>query len=408
MARASTRTLIPLDRVATVLNIEPLHFNSVVTAYGVQDRSSCDDVWFQYDWQEAGRFSREELARVIHEAETIAAKHLGFLPVPDWIEEEEHEIVGSYRQEMYNYLNAVANRRSFFSDYGYVIAGGIRVKEAIDLRAGVTYSDEDLDGYEETATVTVVTTVTDREEIKVYFDGYDGDDAWEIRPVDVEISGGTATIVFPKAYCVLPVLQNKVPSPDDPTLIVDGDVNANFVSTVEVYRVYHSDSQQVVLYSGPACSSNVPTQTDGCFYLRDAKRGILAYTQATWDATTQTWNPCGTNLCIYQPYKLTAWYRSGYVAKRPKSLYPHYRMEETLERLIIYYALTMADKAVCGCQSFQSHLELLNTDVSKMSDRTSYQNTPEILNCPLGTKRAAIDLWRYIKQIRLGSSVRKG
>jgi hypothetical protein len=403
MARASTLTLIPLDRVAQVLNIEPLHFNTVVSSYGIENRNACDDVWYQYDWQMAGRFSREELARVIREAETVTAKHLGYYPVPTWIEQEEHDIISAYRQERYNYRNAVGGRRSFFANYGHVIAGGIRLKSEIDTRAAVVYSDEDLDLYEETATVTVATTVTDIEEIHVYFPGYSGDDAWEIRPVDVEISGGIATIVFPKAYGVLPNLQNKVPSPDDPTLEVDGDVNANFVSTVEVYRVYHSDSQRVYLFSDPSCGSSVPVSVTGDFYIRDAKRGICAYTQATYDAVTNTWTPSAS--CYYMPYRLEAWYRAG--LRNLKSSYPHLRMEETLERLIIYYALTLADKNICGCSNFQDHVEYLNEDLSRVGDRISYQVTPRILNNPLGTKRAAINLWQYITQIQLGSSVRR-
>jgi len=349
MARAQTSTLIPLDRVATVLNLEPLHFNSVVSQYGIPERNACDDIWFQYDWQNAGKFSREELARVLHEAETVTATHLGFYPIPVWIEEEEHEIMSALRQERYNYRNAVGGRRSFFADFKYVQAGGIRVKTLIQSGVAVAFTDDDLDLYEETATVTVATTVTDKEEVRAYFPGYSGDDAWEIRPVDVVISGGVATITFPKAYIVRPDLQNKVPSPDDPTLIVDGDDNTNFVNTVDVYRVYHSESQQVVLYNDPSCGSNVPTEVTGSFYVRDSKRGILAYTQATWNSTTEEWTPSIS--CTYMPYRLKSWYRAG--LRNIKSSYPNLRMEETLERLIIYYALTLADKNICGCKIFR-------------------------------------------------------
>lgn len=400
MARATTRTLIPLDRAAEILGIEPNHFNGVVSDYGVPNRNACDDVWYQYAWQNASKFSREDLAYVLHQAEEEVATELGFYPTPVWIQNEEHEIEGSYRTELYNTRNTIGGLRTIFTRFGYVLEGGIRAKTVIEADAPIVYSDENLDGYDETATVVVPTTVTDKEEIAVYFPGRSADDAWEIRPVSVTILTGVATITFPRSYAVKPALQEKVPSDNDPTMEVDGDVDANFLSLVDVYRVYTDPSVQATFYAGDI---TYPVTTTGRIGVRDSRRGTVEYAYATWDTTTGSWT--STNCVGGFPYRTTVSYRAGLV--NYNSDYPHLRMDPEFERRIVFYATTLADRAMCGCNNFQTHLQYLNTDLAKVEE-ISYQTTQEILNCPFGTKQAGVDLWRFIKRRKLGASLRKG
>ncbi len=83
-------------------------------------------------------------------------------------------------------------------------------------------------------------------------------------------------------------------------------------------------------------------------------------------------------------------------------------MDYTLERLLVYYALSLADKAICGCDNFSSHLAYELQDLAEVGDTKRFQVTFKQMDCPLGTKRAAIRMWDYIQQNKLGGSLRKG
>jgi hypothetical protein len=291
-----------------------------------------------------------------------------------------------------------------FKQWGKVIETGIKGQSLIQAAVPVVYSDVDGDGYDELATVTVATTVTDKEEIAVFFPGTNGEYSYEIRPVDVSLAAGVATITFQKYLAPFVALWEKLPSPDDPVLQIDGDDNSNFVTTVDVYRVYNDISQQVLLYSEPTCSGTSQVESDGCLYVRNSRLGILAYQQATFNVTTQVWSPCTS--CTKLHVRAIAYYRAG--LKNVGNAYPHLRMKPDLARLICYYALTLADKPICGCDSFTSQYEFQITDLAEVGEKKSFQNTEETLNNPLGTKRAAINMWKYILKNRISDSVRKG
>jgi hypothetical protein len=395
MARATVRTLIPLDNVAKIVGIDPLHFNSITLPRAYQAPEGCDDYWYQHEYQDSGRFSRESLALVLNEAEQATADLLGYYPLPKWISGEEIQIAPPFIPELRRTAeyNARGDAISVRTRYKHVLAGGIVGKTLIEANAAVAYSDADSDGYDETATVTVSTTVTDREEIRVFFPGTDGDDSWEIRPVDVSIdtTTSTATLTFKKALAVLPELQEAIAAPDDPSaLLVNGEENDNFLTVVDVWRVYEDSSQQAVLYYEPNVTGTA------YIYVRDGRNGVVSYYPATYADGTWT-TTCNTSM----PHKLVLYYRAGLV--NPDSAYPHLRMSAPLEKLIVNYALSLADKKVCGCSNINNWLEYQSEDLAAIKPNAataSYQNTEEILNCPLGTTRAALNLWRYIKQHR--------
>lgn len=403
MAVAETYTLLPLDRVATVLGMSPLHFNGVTSQYHHLD-ADCDDVWFQTAYQRAEKFSREELARVLAQAEETIAKYLGYWPVPRWIKAEEHQLPQHYRTETYSFFNARGMRKAISARWGYVISGGVRNIDPIELSADIEYLDTDLDGYYETARVIVATDITDVEEIHVFYPGEDAAVEWEIRPVDVSVSGVAATITFRREQAVLPDLLRRMPPPDDPLSAVDGDDDDNFLTVVDVYRVYNDTSQQVLFYYEPSvCAGCSSTTVAGCVVVRDARRGTLAYETATYDEESATWSytaPCAPSL------RAEFWYYAG--LQNLESDYPTLRMRPELERLLIYYALSLADKAICGCDNFASHLAYQLEDLAVLGAERRFQTTFKQLDCPLGTSRAALNMWQYIQQHKLGGSLRKG
>lgn len=411
MARASVYTRIPLDRAAAILGIDPLHFNGVVSSYR-PELFACDDLWFQYASQREGQASREDLALALRAAEDKVFKELGYPLVPIWVRNEEHQLTHAYAVELVNPYgrNSRGLAKSVRSKLGYVIQGGIRAKSLIDDAAAVVYSDVDGDGYAETATVTVSTTVTDGQEIHVYYPGESGSDAWEIRPIRVTLSGGTATIKFRKELAPDVNLIEKYTHPGDNTLTINGDDNANFLATVDVYRVYNDPSVQATLYSefescnacgGSGCDYCEADSTTACLYVRNGKLGILAYTPGDWDAEEENFvSPENT---ISEPDKIVISYRAGLV--NHDLTYPYLDMEPQWERAIVYYAISLLDREMSGCENTHNIWTYQNEDlaksVSSQGSSVSYSINFTDMSNPFGTTRAALDLWRMVKRHRL-------
>lgn len=408
MARADVTTLIPLDRAAYVLGIDPAHFNGIVTLRR-PNNNACDDFWSQFAWQHTGRASREDLAVALRQAEDLVITLLGFSPVPMWVESEEKIVQKPYAVELTNLrsLNSRMQYKSIRANLGYVIEAGLKTKALIQASAAIVYSDADGDGYNELATVSVATTVTSTEQIHVYFPGEAGDDRWEIRPIDVSIAGGTATITFSRFLVPLPDLWIQDPPESDPVWRdIDGDVIGNFLTVVDVYRVYTDPSQHATFYHEDSCTScggsgcaacAFDTQT-ACLKIRDSRLGLLAYTPATWNATTLEYD-YSSDTCLNDPDKILINYRAGLINRREK--HPYWDLEPQWERAIVFYAYTTLDRHDSRCQNTHNIWLNMSEDLSKVQQDHSYILSPEDLRSPFGTTRAGLNLWRLIQRHRL-------
>lgn len=411
MARSDIITLIPLDRAAKILGIDPFHFNMITTARRPQT-NACDDIWFQYADQRIGQASRHDLSVALFQAEQQATRYLGYSPLPTWFSDESKSIVTPYAVELTNYrgINSRGKSKSVRSKFGYVIETGIRAKTLIEADANVTYSDANGDSYDELATVIVNTSITDEQEICAYFAGKDGEDGWEIRPINVSIASGVATITFQKYLVPLPDLWEREPSEDDPQWrTINGDNEGNFVEVIDVYRVYTDVSDQATLYyennciscGGSGCAA-CGFETEGaCLRIRDSRLGIFSYSAATWDADREEF--VFSAGCYSNPSKIKLNYRAGFVnesvSARPK--HPYKQMDTMWERSIVYYAFTLLDRAENVCGNTQNIWNNMTEDLALAEGGRSFSMSFKHMQNPLGTTRAAINLWRMIEQHRL-------
>lgn len=398
MARASTDTIIPLDRIAFHLQVDPYHFNGI-TSQTRRNAKYCDDLWYQYDYQASGKLSREGLALALRQAEDMTIAHLKYYPLPQWIEEEV-VLPKHYRTEMYSLRNAQDRAKSLAVSHGYVQEVGRKTSTYIDTPATV-FSDPNGDGENELITITFATTVTDENELHVYYPSKTGRDEWEIRPLlSVSIAAGVATITFPKYLIPLENLVEAVPSFDDPHITIDGDTDANFLQTVDVYRVYSDPSQQITFYSDPSGDClNPPCDPDtetGCLYIRDKRRGILAYQRANWDSDTSAY--VSSNF-TFVPQKAIIYYKAGTQDDRQR--FPSREMDTALERMIAFYALTLLDTELCGCDNTREIWQYMTTDRARISREESFNILWNDLSNPLGTTTAALLLWKHIQYINL-------
>lgn len=389
MARASTYTTIALDRVADVLQLDPLHFNSVVSTEH-PEMYACDDTWFQYDWQNVGKVSREALARALYTAERKVYQWLGYSLLPEWVTDESHVLPVPYSVDlMPTPYNVRGGYKTITAKRGYIIAGGVRASTLIEAGAAVAYSDADGDGYDETATVSVTTTVEDPQEIYVYFAGRDGTREWEIRPIEVEIASGTATITFRRELGVLPDLWEQMDQSPN-ALLVPAEDDANFITTVDVYRVYNDPSQHIN-FRAPF----VDLEVTGQLAVQDRDRGIFAYRTGTWDADAGEWRIGSGGHCSATPDRMDINYYAGIMGY---GKYPAKRMDPAWERDIIYYALSLIDAELCGCSNMVEHAEYMRRDLAESSEGSRFTLSFDQLRSPFGTTRAGINLWNRISE----------
>lgn len=178
MARATVRTSLPLDTWARILGINPYHFNSI--ELDSSPAMHCNKVWRQYAWQDSDRVGREEVAECIAQAEADIRDHLGFFPVPTWTEAEIKRLAQPTDTEAHFTESPADPRlllRGTMTKWGHVISGGVEgailIGTATVAGGTLTYTDRDGDGYAETAVIVLPTTVTDTNEVRVYFTGRD-------------------------------------------------------------------------------------------------------------------------------------------------------------------------------------------------------------------------------------------
>lgn len=412
MARANTRTLLPLDRFASLVGLHPLHFNQVELP-DLAPATTCGQPMVQWAWQAAAAVGREELAEAIARAEDTIARELGYQLLPTWQADEQVRFTEPAIRELYKgaAIGVRGKADALKTLWGYVQSGGIEAKTLIDDAVVIVYSDADTDGYKETATISVPTTVTLLEEIAIYYPGKGGDSAWEVRPITVSITGGVATIVCRREQLVIPsVMESFQPRS------VSGLDDTAFLTTVDVYRHWNDPSQQVSFLWEPianscgcytdTCETCVLGTQTGCMYVKSTRQGLIGTSAAEWDATlgyftnTSYWN-------YRAPDRARLWYRAGW--KDNRNTLPNIQMDRDWALIVARLAVTYLDRVICSCQNvtslFQRWTEDMAHNVATPASSSSFRIPQSILNNPIGTTRAALDAWRKIQRERLGEGV---
>lgn len=407
MAIATTRTLLPLDRFAAIAGIHPCHFNQVTIA-DLAPATVCDMPVVKYSWQNADAVGREEIAQAIADAEAILELHAGFSPAPRWVADERVPGIRPLWPELFNgnARNVRGMATSLRTKLGYVISGGIEGKTLIQSADAIVYTDPNGDGYFETATIITPTTVLEPEEIAIYYPGKSGQDAYEIRPIQVTIAGSNATIVCRREQLVLESLQESFDA-----RAVDGLDNANFLTTVDVYRHYNNPEQQVQFMwegcacNGEGCAACSHATQYGCLLARDYKLGIVVPHPATWDPTSNAFDTSCYSVSR-APEQARLWYYAGYRDMRSST--PNISMSSEWERAVTYLALSLLDRPLCACKPLEAFVSYWKEDLSynqaSTAVSTSFTLSRRRLDNPIGTTRGALNAWRLIQRTRIFDS----
>ena len=425
MARAETITKLPLDRWAKIIGIHPMHFNGVFDPN--RPTAPCEQPWMQWPWQAADRVGREEVAQAIADAEADIERYLGYRLLPVWETDEWHRGERPNRPELFN-LSSTDLRgfaQSVAADWGYLFSGGIRRKTLLGQGDNpVDYSDADGDTYDEVATVTggiAVPVGTDTCSIHVYFPvtnalvATGGEDQWEIKPINVSVTGALATITFRREQCVLPERYDDLvpPADDSHQRGVNGGDDANFLETVDVYVVDNDPSQQVTFLweelglgcacSGSGCAACEYGTQAGCLTLRSEPRlSVVAYRPADWNADTLEFD--ATALAVgREPDMVRLFYYAGWRDERLAC--PSIVMDPAWEQTVAHYAAAKLDRPICECNNVGAWVKHWQHDMAMAGENEFVKFLDKQLNNPFGTQRGAIAAWQKVKDQAIGEGV---
>lgn len=374
------------------MGINPIHFNGVDVP-SLRD-TICGEPWTQYDWQYSDRVSIEQVVRAIQQAEQRIEQQVGCRLLPSWEVNEVQQTIRTARPELTNLSST--DIRGYAQivkvNWGHFIAGGVRATELLDEDSDIVYSDEDLDGYKERATVTVTGVDADLDVCQVFITP-PNEPKVKIRPITATLSATTLTIVFERHQAVKTADLERYSWE-----AIDGADDTRFLSVVDVYREYNDNSVNATLLwekTGETATASLGAHGNPKFSYLSYRRGT--FESGAWNYSDGVF--CDTN---YQPDKLMVSYYAGYQDKLQDC--PYQQMAPELENVIAQYACTFLERQVCQCKGFVSLLEKYTRDLAFQSgvaeDMARYQIDDTDLKNPLGTQYGAIQAWRWIQNWR--------
>ena len=404
MTRASLPTLLSLDRWARILTINPVHFAGASGSLIWPDNGACGDVWPQYSWQTSEELvGREDVNMVIATVEDDFKEAIGYAVGPTWEIDETQRLRGYNRGYVTN------------TNYGMVIAPGRRAVTLVEAGAAVVRSDPDGDSWDELATITVSTDLTDPREIKVYTAGHDGEPEWEIRPrKSVVIAGGVATIKLDAWLLIDPDLWERFPT-NAGYAALDVTDDGNFVTTVDVYREYNDASQSGATFyttpggtgycgscGGVGCTICEVQSAGGCFQIYDNRAGTISPFPATY--SDGAWHL--DRFACRAPSRVALNYLGGYVDKRyltQKSLDP---LSQEMAEAIVWCSVARLPKDFCSCNNIRERVRYLQQDATRMREGAANAelyvrfDKMDVYSCPFGTRVGEVMAWQRLTRLK--------
>jgi hypothetical protein len=407
--------LLPLDFWRAEIGYSPWHFWGLADANIVPVTSKCNDVVKEYGWQGADEAGRADIRQAIEQAEQIVFNNINYWPSPlysqnilPWPKYQDMRLSRTARMDAQGrFIPVMLNE-------GYIQNTGIEAFTIVQAGAVLTYTDHDGDGIKEDFSLTVVSSV-DPSEIIIslvngdQLSGYEEiGGRWRIEPVTVKKSGGNVIISGKRWLCVKPLLyEDKDHYPIDPT------VDANFITTVDVWRRYTktdgllspTDSQAALIWESRPCywgCSSTNSSTDPASEgwvtarcgIRNAEAGIVTPAEAVYNAVTGTWSHPGTcfSACS-EPDKVLIRYLAG------MTLDSKYQMMKPFRTLVSRLAAAEMTRRICACDQANREWSNWQFDVSRLNSPETYQINLDILSNPLGTRRGHIYAWQQFKQL---------
>lgn len=404
--------LLSLEEFRHVLGYNPWHFWGLSNA-AKAPTSACNSVIREYGWQGVDAAGRQDIVRSIESAEDTLARYLGYWPGPKYIEETVPwpHFVDSGVHRVQN-VQPDGTRVGVRLRYGKISAIGHEKRTTVGSYAVTIKGQECL---EDTFKLSFATSETDPSVFSVEFADEDhivGESRdYTIRPVQITISGGRATVRGNTWLIVRPSLYANYTQSN-----IDPDDQDSFVKKLKIVKVeYESGTTEatgaaVLRWESRPCggwycfeTSSLHNEPGTEYYavgrsgIRNAESGIVTPDAALWDTTTSTWkvNPdwcCGQ----IEPDKVIVRYVSGVP-------YSSGRMPTIYAQMVARMAMGDLARRVCACDEANKELYRWQWDRAAESTESDpgFRTSDTDLNCPFGTTAGALWAWKQAKSRRL-------
>jgi hypothetical protein len=417
---ANQTNLLPLESFRRLLGYNPWHFWGMAHSTKVPLSNNCSTLVREYAWQSVDAIGRAEIRAAIARAEEKLTEHAQFAPAPHYVSETvSYPRYYDRRRWISAPIDADGRWQSIKLGEGYIQALGIEAHTLIGTVA-VTRSDVDGDGLDDTfVTAATATTVTDTNQIAVYFnatDRFTGESVgtrWRIDPVQVSISGGNVTIKGKAWQLVKPILYEGYPN-DDNNLQLDPTDSSTYATTVDIYRRYtnadgttNETAQGLLTWEtlpsggiGLCCGSATDSSTDpGAIAtaiarvgIRDAVHGVVMPGASSYDATSGTWAGISWASC-HPPDRVLIRYLAGF------PLTTSGEMDQRWQQIVARLAMAELTSPICSCDKANHQLAYWQTDLARTGGNNDDQYgavSQTDLNNPFGTRRGHVQAWRWV------------
>jgi len=409
MARANFIAGMSIDEWGAIMGIEPYELNQVGAGFPPSSTSTqyaaCEHVFYQESWHQ-NFLGRQEVGNAIQLAEDAIAEQLHYYPSPRYIMNEEIQYPRPAERYLFGAgLNKRYQNKGMQLAYGKIQAVGTLI--ATDLGAQtITYSSANsvnaTNSILDTFTITFATTITDPSQLAVYFTPADRDyatfdDTWRLRPVNVSIAAGTATISGHRSLCVKPELQSAYTA-----AVLDVTVSTNFVTQLQAYSLVLdtnytlSDPAQGQAEWEGIMSSN--TFTNSLIAPGQVEVWPVAIGDRNWDMglVTIDYLLAGQNQPSQgrEPDRVVV----NYVAGVPRQ--PNGRMDRAMADIVARLATAFLSVEKCGCERSNYIIRNWRAYPGDGMGLARTVTPQEVQDCPWEPNNGGLYAWHHVRQLR--------
>ncbi len=426
-AQYRRKHLYSLETFREVIEHHPYHFYQQENA-DIPVTSQCNTHVFQSSWQNSGRAGRDEIIRAIDSAKSKMKDYLGYrLGLEYVVREVRYPRPNDVRM---GYISSSSIDDTLIGvdlGEGYIKEVGAEAFEAINDNAPVVYSDENEDGVNDTATITIagISSDVNVDNVACYFPAsYRTDsssspmDKWKVEPRDVFISGTTLTITFNSWVMIQPKkLKGVKKTIFDPQKV---DAEGGFATSLQVKRRYTKtdgetvdDCQAVFIWeanppSWADCSSSNPLLSSDpsavgvavarCG-IRDARLGMVIPGMSIYNSEISQWVGVNWSGCR-QPDRVKVRYRAGADLKEATETNA---FSGDWKITITNLAIAELAKHICSCENANSYIDEMSEDLARISGNADklFRVSERDLDNPFGTRRGHVHAWNRVKNLAL-------
>ena len=154
---------------------------------------------------------------------------------------------------------------------------------------------------------------------------------------------------------------------------------------------------------GAGCEACTLTTQDGCLHVRDANRGVVVPQPATYDEDTAAWVGDRFTKCR-DPDFVKIWYYSGDLDQGYLAGHALDPLPQVWANAIAWLATARLERPFCSCGNVQALCQKWQNDLAAVSSTQqqaqSYQNAPDVLTNPFGSRLGEVMAWRRVQRAK--------